>query len=58
MIPNDGDLPQHVGSLITIILIMYSLGISCQYLKVLSKLFKAEDVFALANFLKEAVAKL
>jgi hypothetical protein len=58
VIPNDGDLPQHVGSLINIFLIFYSVEISCQCLKVLSKLLKAEDVFAWAVILKKALVKL
>ena len=58
MIPNDGDRPQIVGSLINVILIVCSAGISCQQLKVLSKLLKAEDVFVWAIILKKAVVKL
>ena len=58
VIHNDGDLPQRVGSLINMFLILYCVRISCQYLKVLSKLFKAEEVFACAAILKEALVKL
>ena len=44
--------------LINVFLIVQFVGILCHYLEVLSKLFKAEDVFVRAVILKEALVEL